>query len=316
MNWTLFRKIVRIGGSLVGFCIFLFLVYDGVNKLVKISPPLEFSWTFVMLAFVLFFLSYLFHMINYKLIYKSSHQEVSLVTTIVGYSFSFLPKYIPGFIWGYYSRSNWFEEKARIPSGYSWQASAIELLVTVLTCSSIWLGYIFTKNTQIIWICLILIIPFLAIIPINKCITFFKVYSRTEKWFGNFDTVGYRYWLIITLISYFQRVLFGIGLWALSKIFSQTDLVNLQEMLNFTYSFARSWLSGFLAILIPNGLGVREIVLTELLVEVNNVSSSVSTIISTLSRLLMLFAEFGWLILAIFVNCKLKKQRYIESIIE
>ena len=71
-----------------------------------------------------------------------------------------------------------------------------------------------------------------------------------------------------------------------------------------------------MAILIPNGLGVREIVLNELLVEVNNISNNVSVIISTLSRLLMLFAEFGWVILAIFMNSKLKKQEYTESIIE
>jgi len=30
----------------------------------------------------------------------------------------------------------------------------------------------------------------------------------------------------------------------------------------------------------------------------------------------MLFAEFGWVILAIFMNSKLKKQEYTESIIE
>jgi len=316
MNWTLVRKIIRIVGSLVGLCIFLILVYDGLNKLLEISNPLEFSWAFVLLAFALFFLSYLFHMVNYRIIYKSSHQEVSIATTIVGYSFSFLPKYIPGYIWGYYSRSNWFEEKAKIPNRYSWHASAIELLVTVLTCSSIWMGYIFTRNKEFIWIYLILITPFLAIIPINRCITFFKSYSRTEKWFRNIDTVPYRYWLIITLISYFQRVLFGIGLWALSYTFSPTDFINPQKFLDFTYSFARSWLSGFLAILIPNGLGVREIVLNELLVEVNNISNNVSVIISTLSRLLMLFAEFGWVILAIFMNSKLKKQEYTESIIE
>jgi hypothetical protein len=110
--------------------------------------------------------------------------------------------------------------------------------------------------------------------------------------------------------------LFGIGLWALSYTFSPTDFINPQKFLDFTYSFARSWLSGFLAILIPNGLGVREIVLNELLVEVNNISNNVSVIISTLSRLLMLFAEFGWVILAIFMNSKLKKQEYTESIIE
>ena len=106
------------------------------------------------------------------------------------------------------------------------------------------------------------------------------------------------------------------GLWALSRIFSQTGLVNSREFFDFIYIFARSWLSGFLAILIPNGLGVREIVLIDLLVSGNIVSKNLSTIISTLSRLILLFAEFGWLILAIFVNRSPKKQKYIESTIE
>lgn len=316
MNWTLVRKIVRIVGSFVGLCVFLFLVYDGLKKLMGTSTTIEISWKHVVLTLVLYLLTYFIQIINFKLIYASLHQNVSLLTTIIGYSFSFLPKYIPGYVWGYYSRSDWFKEKAEIPSGYSWQASIVELLITVLTSSSIWLAYYFTKTTENFWAYLVLVTPFLVIIPINKLLTLFKIYAKTGKWFKNFEVVPFNHWLIITVNSYFQWVLFGMGLWALSQIFSQTAFVNPREFFNFIYIFARSWLSGFLAILIPNGLGVREIVLKELLINANIVSNDLSTIISTLSRLLTLLAEFGWLILAIFVNRIPKKHKYIESIIE
>lgn len=316
MNWPLVRKIVRIVGSFVGLCIFLFLVYDGLKKLMGISTTLEFSWSYVALTFVLNMLIYFFQIFNFKIIYTSLHQNVNLLTTIIGYSFSFLPKYIPGYVWGYYSRSDWFKEKAEIPSGYSWQASLVEVLITVFTSSSIWLAYYFSKTTENIWAYMILITPFLAIIPINKLLKIFKIHSKTEKLLKNVEHVPYNYWLIITMNSYFQWILFGMSLWAVNRIFFQTSLVNLRELLDLTYTFARSWLSGFLAILIPNGLGVREIVLNELLVDVNAVSKNLSTIISTSSRLLMLIAEFSWLIVAIFLNRKPKNQRYIESIIE
>ena len=316
MNWTLVRKIVRIIGSFVGLCIFLYLVFDGLKKLAETSTTIDISWKHVALTLVLYFLTYFFQILNFKLIYASLNQTVSLLTTIIGYSFSFLPKYIPGYVWGYYSRSDWFKEKAEIPSGYSWQASIVEMLITVLTSSSIWLVYYFTKTTEKFWAYLILVTPFLVIIPINKSLTFLKIYSKTRKWFKNFEGIPFNHWLIITVNSYFQWVLFGMGLWALSRIFSQTGLVNSREFFDFIYIFARSWLSGFLAILIPNGLGVREIVLIDLLVSGNIVSKNLSTIISTLSRLILLFAEFGWLILAIFVNRSPKKQKYIESTIE
>lgn len=316
MNWALVRKIVRIIGSFVGLCIFIYLVYDGIKKVMGFSTPVKLSWKQIVLSLALYLLTYFFQIINFKLIYSALRQNVSLRTTIIGYSFSFLPKYIPGYVWGYYSRSDWFKEKAEIPGSYSWQASAIEVIVTVLTSSAIWLFYLFSKNSQSYWVYMVLATPFLVIIPINKLVAVFKGYPKTGKWLKNVGIVPFNHWLIITLNSYFQWVLFGLSLWMLSQIFSQTVIVNLRDSFNFIYIFARGWLSGFLAILIPNGLGIRELVLKDLLVTGNIVSKDLSTIIAALSRLLMLLAEFGWLTLAFFVNRDPKEQKYIESIIE
>ena len=316
MNWAQVRKIVRLIGSCVGLCIFIFLVYDGLKKVMGISTPVNLSWKQVVLSFALYLLTYFLQIIKFKLIYAALHQNVSLLTTIIGYSLSFLPKYIPGYVWGYFSRSDWFTEKAEIPGSYSWQASAVEVLVTVLTSSAIWLFYHFSKITEGYWAYLVLVTPFLVIIPINKLLSLFRVYAKMGKWIKNIGIVPFSHWLVITLNSYIQWLLFGLSLWMLSQIFSQTTLVNPREFFNFIYIFARSWLSGFLAILIPNGLGVREIVLKDLLVNGNIVSRDLSAIISTLSRLLMLLAELGWLTLAFFVNRNPKKQKYIESIIE
>lgn len=302
MNWTLVRRIVRIIGGFVGLCIFIFLVYDGLKKLMGISIPLEFSWKHVVLTLALYLLTYFFQILNFKLIYTALHQNVSLLTTIIGYSFSFLPKYIPGYVWGYFSRSDWFKEKAEIPGSYSWQASAVEVFVTVLTSSAIWLFYYFSRTIKFFWAYLVLITPFLVIIPINKLVTLFKDYTKTGKWFKNVGIVPFSHWLILTMNSYFQWVLFGLSLWMLSRVFSQTAFVNLREFFDFIYIFARSWLSGFLAIFIPNGLGIRELVLKDLLVTGNTVSKDLSTIIAALSRVLMLLAEFGWLAFAFIVN--------------
>ena len=149
MNWALVRKIVRIIGSFVGLCIFIYLVYDGIKKVMGFSTPVKLSWKQIVLSLALYLLTYFFQIINFKLIYSALRQNVSLRTTIIGYSFSFLPKYIPGYVWGYYSRSDWFKEKAEIPGSYSWQASAVEVFVTVLTSSAIWLFYYFQKTHKV-----------------------------------------------------------------------------------------------------------------------------------------------------------------------
>jgi len=302
MNWALVRKIVRIIGSFVGLCIFIYLVYDGIKKVMGFSTPVKLSWKQIVLSLALYLLTYFFQIINFKLIYSALRQNVSLRTTIIGYSFSFLPKYIPGYVWGYYSRSDWFKEKAEIPGSYSWQASAIEVIVTVLTSFAIWLFYLFSKNSQSYWVYMVLATPFLVIIPINKLVAVFKGYPKTGKWLKNVGIVPFSHWLILTMNSYFQWVLFGLSLWMLSRVFSQTAFVNLREFFDFIYIFARSWLSGFLAIFIPNGLGIRELVLKDLLVTGNTVSKDLSTIIAALSRVLMLLAEFGWLAFAFIVN--------------
>lgn len=95
MNWQLVRKIVRIIGSFVGLCIFLYLVFDGLKKLAGTSTTIDISWKHVALTLIFYLLTYFFQILNFKLIYASLHQTVSLLTTIIGYSFPFCQSIFP-----------------------------------------------------------------------------------------------------------------------------------------------------------------------------------------------------------------------------
>jgi len=68
------------------------------------------------------------------------------------------------------------------------------------------------------------------------------------------------------------------------------------------YAFCLAWLGGFLAVLIPNGLGVRETVLNALLESQLGFAASAAIVISVASRVLLFLAELGWLILALLIK--------------
>jgi hypothetical protein len=51
--------------------------------------------------------------------------------TLKGYTLSFLPRYIPGSIWGYLSRSEWFRDNAGIACAVSNAGSLVEILATL-----------------------------------------------------------------------------------------------------------------------------------------------------------------------------------------
>jgi hypothetical protein len=139
-------------------------------------------------------------------------------------------------------------------------------------------------------------------IPLNLIISRLRKLKKTERFTSGFDSIPFGEWSIITINSYIQWGLFGIGLWAMKQAFSLEFALTIENLANYVYSFARAWVSGFLMVFIPNGLGVREVVLKELLVEVGEIGSTPAVLISTSYRLVIMAAELGWVVLMVLVN--------------
>lgn len=297
MNWRIFRLIIRRIGLVFGLGIFIYLIYINVQTLFTLPEIINFHWAPILFSVFLSILVYLLQMLNLKFIYSFMHQKLSIIDVMTGFSLALIPKYVPGFIWGYMSRVDWFQINNGIPQKYSWGASLIEITVTVITGLMIVALKLLLEISNFQWIWLgIIVIPL-----IQFCILQLLVKKRSSR-LKNIDveisTLSLLLWLIIVFNSLVQWILLGNALMLIQFAFSTTDTFKFSDLFLNVYIFSRSWITGFLTVIIPNGLGIRELVLKDLLGLELGLKNDLAILISTLSRLILFFVEGLWFIWA------------------
>ncbi len=298
MNWKKVSEILRLIGILVGFGIFVYLIITNITELDDIPVRVKFQWDFAVLAVLLCLLVYFLQMINLRLIYISIGQKINLLDVVIGFSLSLLPKYIPGYIWGYFSRGKWFEDKKEIPAAYSWGAAIIELLITIST-GLVTIGvYLLWQNYQFIWMAVVLIFMPVLEFYFLKLVDM-KILKKILKSDQGINYLTINRWLIFYINSLFQWLILGSTLYLLIISFSDQLDYSWQQLFTSTYIFTRSWLSGFLAFFIPNGLGVREIILKDLLTLELGIQFEYASLIATFSRLMLFLTEGLWILVGI-----------------
>lgn len=284
-------------GSVVGGSLFIWQIIKANKALVSehlLAVVLNFS---IILALFGFLVLNLVLAINWKVILDSIGYHLNLLNIITGYFVSFLPRYIPGSIWGYLSRSEWFYRDKKIPHSMTYLCSIIEVFV-YLSVPILLLGefFVFKKVTGIysfigliIWWGLIRLIIKRIKLPNSVRINdFSRILSNLN--FGKASliaSIATLYWIL----SGFVITLLGVLLFPYAINFSKWPLLTL------AYSIA--WVIGFLAPFIPAGMGVREIVLVQLLTNFVGLTQNQALIYSVVARVLTLTSEAIWVILGL-----------------
>lgn len=301
MNWPKIRQFVRIGGMILGLLIFSFLFFSSLQDLFSSPIKVKFNLGLLLLSFLLYALVYLSQMVNLKLVYASLDSIIDTKDVIKGFSFSFLPKYIPGYVWGYFTRGAWFEKNNGIKVGCSWVASTIEIFVTIITGFMMVVEFLLWEKGEFILLFFVFlltpVIGFVIFVLTNKYI--FPKLSKLESGKNNISILN---WLIIYSNSMLQWILLGVSLSLLSKASGLNDTLSFGRVFWGIYAFARSWLTGFLAFVIPNGIGVREFVLKDLLIAELGIASERAILISTISRILLFVTEMFWIFIAFIIT--------------
>lgn len=310
MNWLKIRRIVRVLGSIIGTSVFAYLIFAAVGDLKEIPESLVFKTAFIVPALFITLIVYLMQMINYQWMVASLGGDPTLQQIVIGYAYSFLHKYIPGYLWGYFSRAEWYDREASIPATHSWGASVLEIITTVSTSLSIWLVYhLSSRSLNTIFLLTVALVPFVVVLPINLLMSLLQRSRRADRFVTSLQPIPVSKWIFITANSYLQWVVFGFGLSMIFRVFSLEISMSFKDIAGFVYSFARAWVSGFLAVFVPNGIGVREVVLKDLLNVTNQTDSTKAVLISTTYRLVMMAAEFAWVLLVVL----LKRRRLLRK---
>ena len=197
---------------------------------------------------------------------------------------SFLPRYVPGTIWGYLSRSEWLAQSAGVGYRQSGIASAMEVCLQVLTAATVAVSLLASPLWQIVAAGLGIVVSMAAWHwgP--------QLWSRLDR--GSRDLrpirLPWRYLLAVLAVYAGFWYLHGLSTWLVARSIGAAGTLT---AVSATPIFAASWLIGFLVVLVPSGLGVREWTLNYLLVANAGMPAEAATFVAVVVRLAIIVAE-------------------------
>lgn len=292
-----------LGGGILVYQIIKALLYWRQNFL---SIP---SSGFLLIALLTAVFSILLQMITWRIILKGLGYVVPYAVIFKGFALSFLPRYIPGTVWGYLSRGEWFFREYGIPRMIT-NIGSIQEVVVVLVSAVILLAiedfpssnFIF----QLTWSILILALPILSWLLFDRLarISFISKVIKIDQSLSSSKSFII-HWHQAIFIYIFQWVILGGVVFATQAAFTGNAWnETIHRLALSARSFSIAWVMGFLVVFVPGGLGIRELVLTNMLTINLGLPIELSGVISIISRFWLLAGEIFWVISGFFIKNK------------
>ncbi|OGE81324.1 MAG: hypothetical protein A2826_02080 [Candidatus Doudnabacteria bacterium RIFCSPHIGHO2_01_FULL_43_23] len=283
-NWQ------KITGFLVPVIIFYFLIRAVTANFAAIS---EFDFNFryfnLILSIVFIFFNSLLAALILKYFFLHSGFYLRFTDMLRVYSFSQLAKYIPGGIWLYLIRFRYLSKNVSKESFVV--VSSLENAVYVLSgffLTSFISAQIFT-TAKFQVVAAIIVITILVVLLMPKLFYFFiNLALRALKKDGknDFKKIGRGPLLITLLGSSLNWLLVGIGYFFFLSSFLPVGFTRLPW---FIAVFAASVTAGYVFVIAPGGLGVREGIMVLLLESVFGLE--IATVIAIATRLWSAISE-------------------------
>lgn len=251
----------------IGFCLGIgILVYQFILCIISISKMEKFTLDLRWLIFAIVFsiIALFCQIFSWTFIMKGFGILIPIQNAINNYVLSFIPRYIPGTIWGYLSRNLWLEKEYACKPSEANIGSILEIgtaIIGVVTVSIITnIGEHKENWWHIVIYLLIIVLVYMIIVLVmslqkNKSINIRK--SDYLKW---------HVWFTSVIFFIFHWICNGLTVFFLSKAIS-IDTIDFSILSLSTLSslYGLSWLIGLLAVFIPAGLGIRELSFSVLL---------------------------------------------------
>ena len=253
-------------------------------------------WGMIFLTLYFFLRGFL-----WKEILKEYGYEIRYKEAIYTWGISEVRRFIPGNIWSFLSRTVLFGEK-NIPKNIIFSSLFIEAQLTIFGCllvslfASSYLIFLVVPNpVAYIFVFSIVVLTILSLLVVYIFSPWFtkQFHEKTKYFLPQFSVSTNFYLIALALIAYFC---FGLGTYL-----SITSIIFLtpQYVLTLIGLFTFSLLIGYLSLITPMGLGVREAVVTVGLSQFIGLASSgfaaiYSRIILIISELLFLGVVSIW----------------------
>ena len=298
------RTTKKILQAILYLIIFYFLGRLLYQNWQKVSADLEqanLKW--LALALAIFTITLLSQSINWHLLLKSTGKNVAFSDSYRSFFRSGIVRYLPGGIWGIFSKVYWII-KLGIGKSQALFLVVAESVIGITTGSFIFLATQPPVPFLIYLNLLFFVLAFVGIIMLlspKYLLTFWRSVTKQQLEILN---LPFRYLSGLAVLSIAQWLLFGAGIyWTLIgfhlPIISYWPLAGI---------FAASWVVGFVVFLAPTGLGVREGFITLLLS--NSLGPASALMIAMLTRFLLTIGEiFGFILSLLPKHQKLGQKR-------
>jgi uncharacterized membrane protein YbhN (UPF0104 family) len=258
---------------------------------------------------------YLLQMLAWAAIMRYLGVALGPRQTLQGFYLSFLPRYIPGTVWGYWSRSEWLEQAFGVPYSVSVMGSVLEALGLLLTGLFLVGVYFCTQTAGSVQLLLAaasaglfvltwLIVPGLAMRANRRIRGECSARSRS----GRGPSAAWSGAILLHLLLWLA---FGASVLFVAKSIA---VIPSFDLLSSTFAASLSWIVGFLVIIVPTGLGVRELTLSALLSSYAGFSPWQANVVAVVSRLAIVLAELAWLLVGLLLIGHSKRNANVRRV--
>jgi uncharacterized membrane protein YbhN (UPF0104 family) len=227
---------------------------------------------------------------------------------LTGYSLSFLPRYIPGSIWGYLSRNEWLLQQHQVSYGVANWSSALEVLFILLSGGVVSMAYWAAThaNDGLWWAAAGLVL----LVLVGGVLSQRQLHSpRLGGYLARFGLAvsGIRRLPFAGLVAFYTILWLchGAAIFAIAQSFFE---LSTNQLFSFVFAYYVAWSAGFLVLFVPSGLGIRETTLSGLLVAVAGLSPEQAVVVSVMSRVISLLAELTWVVGTLGIQRVLRNQ--------
>ena len=294
------RRLLYLLGLVVGLTIFVWQVWGSFTAARQSGFAIA-NGVALGGALSLYLLATVLQMAAWAVIMRYLNVQLGALHVLQGYLLTFLPRYIPGTVWGYLSRNEWLAQEHGVGYTTSTVASLLETSTFVLTALSIcvvYWGHAYagsaTLSVLIVGICLMgLWLNWWGMLRVPQWIR----WRRLQAWpiaHGN-----HWLWLVGNLLCLLFWGVHGLALMLLQSALGAEVSISAPSAI---FTFALSWVTGFLIVVIPAGLGVREVALATLLGQEAAIAPSEANILAILARVGIVVAELLMLVVGVYLR--------------
>lgn len=276
----------------LGIIAFIYILNFVLSNASQVLPKInQINPLFLLLSFSCFIVCYVLRILSWQIMLKEKGHRLPFRETLYRWEFSEVKRYVPGNVWSFLSRASLFED-AGVPKKTSAYLILIEIeliILSTLILSTLSFPLIldFLKLSDyanpVLLITLILIS--LLFFTFIKGFSFLK--GRLAKSLPDFQIFTNIKLLVIYIMAFF---FFGLGTYlSVASIF----VLNLNQAVTLVGFFSFSLLVGYLSLITPSGIGVREGVITFGLSSL--LTTGVAGFVAVFSRLVLVATELIFL---------------------